>query len=188
MSKKINVVGFDAAFANFGIAHATVDLDTHDVEVEHLNLIETKADKSKTVRKNSDDMRRASLVHKAMLEACEGKAVAFAEVPTGSQSARASWSLGIAVGLLAACPLRIIELSPSEVKLNSVGIKTATKQEMIDWAVREYPNANWLMRKSKGVMVPKNANEHLADAVAVIRAGVQNPQFQQLMELMKAVA
>ncbi len=59
MSKVIKVVGVDPSMSNFGLAIGTLDLDTDKLEIHGLELVETKAGGTKkTVRVNSDDLRR----------------------------------------------------------------------------------------------------------------------------------
>jgi Holliday junction resolvasome RuvABC endonuclease subunit len=177
---KLAVIGIDPALNNMGFAHAVIDTDTNEIDVRKLVLAETKShDKktSKVVRKNSDDLSRARVLYNALQEETKGNTFAFAEVPVGSQSARAMASYGICIGVLASCGIPLIQLTPTEVKMASVGIKTASKQEMIDWAMSRYPKANWLMRRLHGELVPMNDNEHLADAVAAIHAGLESEQF-----------
>jgi hypothetical protein len=57
---------------------------------------------------------------------------------------------------------------------------------MIEAAFQTYPEANWLIGtkgKEKGKLIAKN--EHMADAIAAIHAGVNTPVFQQLMHILK---
>lgn len=187
MSNAIKVVGFDPSLNNFGLAQATLALDDLSIRVDRLILPQTESEGGKQVRKNSDDLRRATVLHAAMVEACEGASFAIAEVPVGSQSARAMASYGICVGVLAGCPIPLIQVSPSEVKLVATGYKNATKDEMIEWAMSKYPYANWIMRKSNGVMKPTAANEHLADAVAAIEAGIKTQQFKQAISILRGL-
>lgn len=187
----VNVVGIDPSLNNFGFARGTVNLDSYEVEIENLHLAQPdKADKvtKKVVRKNSDDLRRARHLHKALQEQTKGAHLAIVEVPVGSQSARAMASYGICVGVLASCGIPMIEVTPSEVKLIAVGSKTASKQDMINWAGQMYPDANWLTRKLKGKTVMTNSNEHLADAVAAIHAGVITEQFGMATTMMRSMA
>lgn len=185
---KIKIVGIDPALRNFGFAQATLDVHTLEYTIDNLTLVESENEAGKTVRKNSDDLRRASDLFRGLATACKGAAFAIAEVPVGSQSARAMASYGMCVGILAACPIPLIQVTPTEVKLAAVGSKTASKEEMIQWAMERFPSANWLLRKSKGVMVPINDNEHLADACAAIEAGILTAQFQQAIAMYKAMA
>lgn len=182
---KIKVAGIDPALKNFGIAKAFVDLDTLEVEIDSLKLIQTERKVSKQVRQNSDDLRRATEISDEYRRYVKDCTVVFAEIPTGGQSADAVKSFGISIGLLAACPVPLIQVQPSETKLAAVGTKTASKAEMIEWAEEAYPNAPWLRRKSAGKLVMMNDNEHLADATAVIHAGLRTDEFKRLLAMLK---
>lgn len=186
---EVKVVGLDPALSNLGIAIARVNIRTMEIIVDDLRLVQTDADNknSKTVRKNSDDLRRARLLYEGMVEACDGVSFAIAEVPVGSQSSRAMASYGVCLGLLAACPVPIVQVQPTETKLASVGSKTASKAEMIEWAMGKHPSAPWIMRKFNGRMEPVDKNEHLADAIAAIEAGIRTDQFKQATALLKAM-
>lgn len=184
LMSKITVIGIDPSFVNMGFARATVDLNTLKIDVTNLLLLKTESQGGKAVRKNSDDLRRAKELHDTLITQCKGCVIAMIEVPVNSQSARAAWTLGIALGVLAACPIPIIQLSPLQVKLASVGHKQASKQEMINWAVKMYPNAQWAKRKG----VPIQSNEHLADAVGAIHAGIKQDDFQQLRAVLRGQA
>lgn len=185
----LNVIGIDPSLNNMGFAKARVNTETYKIEVIDLILAETAPDKksAKVVRKNSDDLARAKLLHDALQRETAGCSFAFVEIPVGSQSSRAMASYGICIGVLASCKLPLIQVTPTEVKLAGYGTKTATKQDMINWAVKKYPNANWLTRKLKGEIVLMNDNEHLADAVAAIEAGISTDQFMRSLSFFNAV-
>jgi len=187
MSKFIKIVGIDPALANFGLAEVTLNVENLNFHVDKLILPQSESEAGKVVRKNSDDLRRAQILYRGMIQSCKGAAFAIAEIPVGSQSARAMASYGVCVGVLAACPISLIQVTASEVKRAATGYKNATKAEMIDWAMEKYPYANWVMRKSKGVMVPQACNEHLADALAAIEAGILTDQFIQAIALYKGL-
>ena len=189
--KPIHVAGLDVAFANFGMARAEIhpdgirNLDYTRVNVTDLRLITTEGLNKKLVRKSSDDLRRARELLEPLKTFCLGRVgIAFAEVPSGSQQARSSWGLGISVGVLASCPVPVIQVSQLEVKMATVGKKTASKAEMIEWAVSMHPDAQWLRHNKKLV----GANEHLADAVATIYAGILTPEFKNLIAMMPHVS
>lgn len=182
--REIKIVSFDPALSNLGIAYMTYNLDQKSLRLDRLQLVQTEATKVKQVRKNSDDLERARLLFRGMSEACKGAHLAIAEIPTGTQSARGALSNGIALGVMAGCPIPLIQVIPKEVKMASVGIATATKGEMIEWAMDKYPHKDWLMRKTKGKLVPMNDNEHLADACAIAEAGIRTDQFHQASAFM----
>lgn len=181
----INAVGIDMAFANMGLARVKIEATPASVRIrcDEIHLVSTKSQDRKEVRKSSDDLRRARELLARLESFCIGQQVAFAEVPSGSQNAAAARLLGVAVGVLASCPIPVIEVSQLEVKMASVGKKKATKEEMIAWAVELYPEAPWL-RDKKGKLL--NANEHLADALATVEAGVRTEEFRRLISLVSA--
>ena len=185
----IKVLGVDPALRNFGFAVSTVDLDTYQImKVECLELSKTEDDAGKKVRRNSDDLRRAR-VHADALRKWSNPddvSIAFIEVPVGSQSARAMASYGICIGVLTNCRCGVVEVTPTEVKVGATGSKTATKEEMIDWAYGKYADAyGWLTRKQGGKFVLKKENEHLADAIGAINAGLKTSQWAQLKGLLR---
>ncbi|MFK6443190.1 hypothetical protein Q4133_12780 [Acinetobacter baumannii] len=181
---KIKAIGIDPSLRNFGLVVAEIDIsnDDYPFEIKDMMLAQTESSKEtkKTVRKNSDDLRRAKILHGGMMHMINKHKVTFAfvEIPTGSQTARAMSSYGICIGILSACPVPMIQLTPFEVKLAGTGIKTATKHEMIEAAFTEHPEAKWLMHKRNGEMVLKESNEHLADATFAIKAGINTDEFR----------
>ena len=187
---KIRVVGFDPSTSNWGICKATVDLDDlSGFQVDDLILVQTNPETKKGVRKDSDDIRRAQEVRGGMMLACNGASIAISEIPfmnPGSYAA-ANFNSGLVTGVLASCPLPLIQVFPSEVKLKATGIRSATKDEMIEWAMNRFPDAPWIMRKLKGKSVPTAANEHLADAVASINAGLQSEQFRSAAAMFRGM-
>ncbi|TOK05746.1 hypothetical protein CGI28_24500, partial [Vibrio parahaemolyticus] len=137
--KKLKVLALDPSLQNFGMVKGFIDIDDDDFPftIEQMVLQESKgADKktAKVVRKNSDDIRRAKSLHKALHEMLKDVNMVFVEVPVGSQSARSMASYGICVGIIASINKPMIQVTPTEVKLAAVGCKTASKQDMIDWA------------------------------------------------------
>ena len=183
----IRVVGLDPAFSNFGSVTADLIIPTLELKNLKLALLKTTKMSGKSVRVSSDDLRRAKEIHSFLGKVCSGASLIFSEIPSGSQSAVASKGLGIALGILSSCPLPIIEVTAMEVKKASVGKKTATKQEMIDWAYNKYPSANWKTVKRKGEVKLTNDNEHLADAIAVIHAGINTSQFKQAFSVINSI-
>jgi Holliday junction resolvasome RuvABC endonuclease subunit len=179
----LTVVGVDPSLNSWGMVRATVNLSTLEVGVVDLLLVETDKRAGKTVRSSSDDLRRAGELRHAFHRFCQGAAIVIAEVPSGTQSARGAMSNGICLGVLASSPLPIIEVSPLETKLATVGRKTATKADMIGWATNLYPAAPWLM--SRGRLIAKN--EHLADAVAIVHAGIATAALQSSISVLQTL-
>jgi hypothetical protein len=169
------------------MAKLELDLDTMTLGVLDLELIDTERMVNKSVRQNSDDLRRSREIIKLFHAFVGDCSLAFAEIPSGAQSARAALSFGISIGLLASCPKPLIQVQPFETKMATVGTKTASKEEMIIWATEKFPDAPWLRAKG-GKKQVLNSNEHLADAVAIAHAGIATDQFLQLMAMRRTRA
>ncbi|WP_316207499.1 hypothetical protein [Bradyrhizobium sp. SZCCHNR3118] len=194
----ILVAGLDPAFANFGIARMRLDLDTLELSAERIRTLITRPlDKAarKVIRKNSDDLRRAKELHEGFNEMIDGCVVAFGEIPSGQQHARSALGFGVALGVLASCPVPIIEVQPSETKVASVGNAKAEKPEIIAWAAARYPQLPWELyggdvvyrgKRTRSAGELHENNEHAADAIAVVHAGIKTEQFKQLLALWKA--
>lgn len=181
MSNVIKVIGVDPALRNFGFASATLDMDTMEFDVQSVSLVKTEAAKTKTTRKNSDDLERCRQQYLGLKQAEKGATIAFVEMPVGSQSARAMMSYGACMALVAALDIPVIQLTPKEVKVAALDDQNATKREMINWAFNLFPNAGWLT--SRGRLI--DDNEHMADAVGAINAGVVNTEFLAIVAMMK---
>jgi Holliday junction resolvasome RuvABC endonuclease subunit len=186
----LRVVGFDPSLRNWGVACGTLDTDTMTLAVKTVSVIQPVLPTGKQVRQNSLDLESAFQLCKSAIELAKQAQVIFAEVPVGSQSARAMASYGICVGVLGslrACGVPFFEVTPTEVKMATVGRKTATKQEMIQWATSQHPAASWPYYKEKGVQKISEAKaEHMADALGAIQAGIHSNQFQLMLPLLKA--
>lgn len=188
MSRKIKIAGLDLALRNAGYAVASYDLDTGEVSNIDLILVKTTKQAGKNVRVSSDDLRAAREMYSGFRQYTDGCAMVITEVPTGGQSAAAAKSFGIVIGALAACPAPIIEVTQQDVKQVIYGPrkgKQPTKEEIIAYATAKYPDAPWLTKTEKGVTRLINDNEHLADAILCIEAGVRTEQFKASVAGMK---
>lgn len=189
---KIRLMGIDPALRNTGIAVFDYNTDTGTLTPIDLILLQTeKGSDLKVVRKSSDDLSRARILRRGIIEAIDKftPQITAAEVPQGTQDARASFSNGVCTGLLASLPPGLIEVSPNEVKMAAVGsLKHVPKAEMIRWATTRWPDAPWLRARGnpKGAII--GDNEHLADACAVVEAAIYTPMFAQAVNMVKALA
>ena len=170
-----SVGGLDPSLSNFGmckgVALTSDDLTYTSIQIDEIRLVTTKSDTS-TQFKNMDDIRRAQELGKAMMSFFEMVDTIYVELPVGSQSARAMASYGICIGVCAVLGKRLVRVSAKQVKEIATNDPEATKKDMINWAYNKYPNLPWLRRKLKGQSVLTNANEHVADSIAAIHAGL----------------
>lgn len=187
---QLKFVGCDPSLRNWGLAAGTFDLETKKLTIDKLDLTCPELSKGKQVRQNSLDLESAHQLYKGVIAITEGAHAVFVEVPIGSQSARAMASYGICVGVLGALRangIPFFEVTPNEVKLAGPGDKTATKKQMIEWAMAKHPEANWPIYKRRGINLVSEAQaEHQADAIATIYAGISCNAFQQLLPFMTA--
>jgi Holliday junction resolvasome RuvABC endonuclease subunit len=186
----ISVLGCDPSLRNWGLALASYDTRQHTLSIVKLHSLHPVLPTGKQVRQNSLDLESAQQLYRGTWQMAQGVRAIFVEVPVGSQSARAMASYGICVGILGslrASGIPFFEVTPTEVKLAGPGSKTATKQEMIKWAMARHPEANWPTYKEHGELRVSEAKaEHQADAVGAIYAGLATNTFQQLLPLMAA--
>ena len=189
VSTNIRLLGMDAAFANVGLVVADYEIATGSVKIVDMILIQTEADKAgkKVIRKNSDDVRRAGEIISGLDNVITNfkPRMCMVEVPSGAQSARASWSLGIAVGCIGYVQSRIplVQVTPKEVK-QVVNEKFPDKAQMIAWAAATYPEAPWPMRGGK---IVASKAEHLADGIATIHAGISSDDFKRSVAMLRVL-
>jgi hypothetical protein len=186
---KILIAGLDGSLRNFGVATAWLDLDTLKLGIHELTIIKTEISKDKKVRSSSDNLRRALEIKNGVHPALKGVTTAFYEVPSGGQDYKSVLGFGIVIGTYAGLPVPGIEVSPYETKLAAVGTKTASKEEMIAWAFDKYPTAPWRTYAQNGKNYkkgdPHSDNEHVADGVAIMEAGILTPSFQQTLAILR---
>lgn len=186
----LKVIGQDPSLRNWGLAVGSYDTGTKKLTIDYISLTNPELPKGKQVRQNSSDLESAFQLYQGAANASIGAHAVFVEVPVGSQSARAMASYGVCVGVLGALRangIPFFEVTPTEVKLASVGNKTATKQEMIKWAMASHPEANWPTYKQNGKdMVSEAKAEHMADAIAAIYAGLACNSFKQMLPFLAA--
>ena len=182
---ELRVVGFDPSLRNWGIACGMYDPATGHLKVRHLDVIQPVLPKRKTVRQNSTDLESAHQLYAQAVEIAQQADAVFVEVPVGSQSARAMASYGICVGVLGglrAAGIPFFEVTPLEVKMATVGKKTASKAEMIEWATSQQPGGTWPYEIRKGQQrIIESKAEHMADAIGAIVAGIETIPFKQLV-------
>lgn len=176
----MKIIGIDASLRNLGVVNGTLNLSTLEWKVDNLSLTITEKSKSKTVRKSSDDYDRCKLLHEALRERVKGVDIAFVEMPIGSQNAAAMLSYGAVISLIASLEIPVIQVTPRAVKEAALNDKNATKEEMIAWAFKKFPDANWLSRGGKLTL----NNEHLADACGAVNAGLNDSDFRALVAMM----
>lgn len=182
----MNILGVDGSLRNFGFAVFKYDSASSTLDgLVTLKLSQTEASKDKKLNKSTDDFNRfgwqfnylTSVIHDYDIK------TAIVEIPAGARDARAAFAFGGTTALYSTLPVlgvNVITVLPKLVKKKSIGIAHADKEDIINWAYNLYPEADWLKSKRKNAMnirdssglYLKNENEHLADAIAIVHAGL----------------
>lgn len=182
----ISVAGHDPSLTHWGTAIGQLCLVAGTLTDVKVDMAITAKGKDKQVRTNSDDLRRCQDLASHAFGVAEQVKVSFAECPVGSQSASAMKSCGVSHGIVGSLRAKghiVIEVQAKASKKALTGNPNATKAEMIEAAMRLYPDAGWKYHRGKLT----SDNEHMADAIAAIHAGVLTPEFEQLMTLWNKV-
>jgi Holliday junction resolvasome RuvABC endonuclease subunit len=151
------ILALDIAFANLG----WVVMDG-GVPIAHGTIRSAKT-KKKNVRVSDDFAFRCGEIGSELIGIIEKYQPhgVIGELPHGSQSAIAAKSLGAASGIVAgvvSCNgLPIEYISEGDSKKAALGVRSASKEDAMDWCRGKYPDIKW--PKAKCVF------EHIADAV-----------------------
>jgi Holliday junction resolvasome RuvABC endonuclease subunit len=169
----MKIVSIDPSLRNTALVYS--ELTDGVVKVIDSVTIETEKSKLKQVRASSDLIHRCDVLHRHVNKFLEKHSpeIIFVETPSGSQSASGMKNYGVSCYMIATLTPRAIEVTPTEVKKATVGTKTASKHEMIAWAFEKHPEAPWTLRND----FPLAKQEHMADAIAIIYAGMVTPAF-----------
>lgn len=177
----MKILALDPSFANTGWVLANMTDDGSIVSISG-GLICTEKTTVKTTRRSSDDFRRAKELAMGLRMLAEQAQIVFAEIPSGTQSARASWALGVCLGVLTNVhPKTLVEVTPTQTKLAALGRKDATKPEMIEWASSKRSDLPW--KYNRGKLSP--TNEHMADALGVLYAGLSHEDYQNYLGILR---
>ena len=177
-------ISIDSSLANTGIAFGEIKEvnNKKEVLVTKILLHTTEKGKNKQVRASSDAIIRGRSTHKAVQAAIDkwNPMFIFAETPSGSQSSAGMKSYGMTCQLIGSLDPKPVEVTPTEVKVASVGKKTASKAEMIEWAKSLYPDLGWFYYQGK----LQAKNEHMADAIAIVYAGMETDDFTRVYDVL----
>lgn len=187
MANNIRILGCDPSFSNWGMAGGEYNPVTRSLHIHWLDVIQPVIEKSKQTRQNSIDLQRAKQLSKGFIDRIKTVDVITAEVPHGSQSARAMASYGVCIGILgtvANTRVPLIEVNALETRKVITGKKEATKAQAIAWAMAKHPEAPWPTKTVKGVTsVIDSKAEHMADAIAAIYAAMETDTFKTMAML-----
>ena len=178
----IKFIGIDPSLSNLGLCSGTLS-ESGAILPDNIQLIRTYKSKEK-IRKSADDYNRCRLLYNGVIDFYNAVQpdVIFTEMPIGSQSASAMKGYGVCIMLMAALPTPLIQVTPAEVKIAATGCRKASKADMIEWASTCWEDLPWLTVKRKGSLVLTNHNEHLADSLGAVAAGLHTEAWLQIKD------
>jgi Holliday junction resolvasome RuvABC endonuclease subunit len=172
----MHILVLDPAMANTG--YLIVKLENGKETLEECGVIQTKLDKRDYIA--FDNVRRFQKIYRKLKELHEeyGYKAVLAEIPTGSQSAKAATGFGGVAGVLGCL---VIDLSlvniwklPQQVKKCLCGSGKASKGDMVRAAADIFPSSieQFITKRGKFRIHDKRVKgsyEHVADAVGVFK-------------------
>lgn len=196
---RVTMLGIDPGLSNTGFAVAEVDLNSQRiVKTLELGTIVTERQTTKTIRRTSDDLRRARKIHRELKDVVERYAITVAacEMQSTTPYKRISLNFGITLGVVASFDFYLVEMLARDVKKAVTGDRDAPKEKVIRWALEttRHDDVTWptsarqnrmdLNFRSRHVTL---GAEHQADALAVIHAALQSEQMRDLRSLQRAL-
>jgi len=178
----MKIIGIDPSMRNTALICFEYEDSSGKITPIDSITITTEKTKNKKIRASSDLIECCNKLYSDGHDFIEKHRpqIIFAETPSGSQNASGMKSYGVSCFFLATLSPRAIEVTPQEVKMATVGSKVATKKEMIAWAFNLHPDVNWKLGKDGQPQV--TTEEHLADAIAVVYAGMKTANFSQIRQ------
>ena len=168
---KTRYMGFDPSLCNWGWVLVETNPKGGSLSLVDMGTIRITADSS-IKKPNERLLDRTGRLWDALQELpyawVQGT---FVEAPVGSQSASARDSYAACIALLSVMTIPLTIVTPREVKAVS-GNPKASKREMVDWATYKYPHDKWKVRGNEYCL----NNEHQADALAAVVAGLRKEQ------------
>lgn len=169
------IIGFDPSLRNWGYCVATFDPDTQTLSITDGGVISSNP--TTQPHKNLDDLASATQLYSGLYQLVQTHQPSYlaAELPVGSQSARAMVSYGVCIALSSVMAYQdgdntipLMAVTPQEVK-RTVGQLDASKEQVINWVVTTYPEVcGWLNK------YPKGKQEHICDAIAAVHTAIFN--------------
>lgn len=180
----VRVLGVDCSLNNLGCCVCEVDDHLH-MKVLTTKLFQNNESDNKKGLKSFQDLDKAKRFAN-YLKFMIGEYnidIVVGEVPCGSQSSRACTSAGVVTGLLGSIAsfCDFVGVTPIQAKKASVGSKTASKEEIIEWVRTTFPEVQVPLQKRGGEFKIVKKFEHEADSIAIVHCSLQTSEFQKFL-------
>ena len=180
---RIKYMSLDPSLTNTAVVWGEIEVESDTIYPEGFELINTVKTKLKTIRSSSDLVRRCRTINEKLHPLIEqyNPAVVFVETPSGSQNYSGAISYAVSCYLIGTIDPPPIEVTPLEVKMQSVGKGTASKKDVMNYCLKKFPDFPY-ERKKDGSLVEAKM-EHVCDSIATSVAGIKSKQYTQLKRL-----
>jgi len=161
------ILALDIAFKNIGWAIL------HKGQIVEYGTIRTEKTKTKNILVSDDRSTRAAHLAEQLNDIIQKYKPdgIIGEMPSGSQNAAAAnllgWASGVVVGIAATHKLPCEWISQGDSKKATLGVRAATKEATMEWAIKTFPFTEFPTKKCNF--------EHVADALSAyhgLRSGV----------------
>jgi len=176
-NKAPTIVGFDPGFANFGFAVANLE-----GRVSNCGVFRTKkADKKHAVYASDDNAQRIRELTRSIATLLNHYrpvviAIESQSWPRNASAAtKVAMSWGMVVALAEERQIPMIQITPQNVKVATVGHKKASKEEVKAWAIQEHGSVLAASLQELGALY-----EHAADACAILHAARTSDIFRAI--------
>lgn len=178
-------MSLDPSLTNTAVVWGEIDIATDTIRPIGYELINTVKTTLKTIRASSDLVRRCRTINEKLHPLIENynPAVVFVETPSGSQNYSGAISYAVSCYLIGTINPPPIEVTPLEVKMSSVGKGTASKKDVMNYCLKNFPDFPY-ERKKDGSLV-ENKMEHVCDSIATSVAGIKSKQYTQIKNFFK---
>lgn len=175
----LRLISHDPSLRNWGIAVIDYDCETTQLTVLHTEVLQHTP--SINIRRpNQRDLSSATHHYTRIQELYHTykPSISIAEIPTGSQSARASVGYGICISILGSLryEMPLIEVTPNQVK-KLVGWGNTSKKQIVKWVQKTHPYYTFPQHHNELNM---SKAEHIADAIVAAHVGLLSKQFKEL--------
>ena len=179
------IVGIDPSLRNTGLVAVKLNQVDESITLIDAKMSHTFPSKEKK-GKNLHDVNSVRCILADLDEFLlkHNPQLVCAELPLGSQSSQAMIGVGICTTILATIKYPLILVNPFDVKkvVYAGAKRKMAKSEIVEWATTKHPSDLWFKRKLKGKIVYMASNEHLADALVSIYAGMEKEVFSKIVK------
>jgi Holliday junction resolvasome RuvABC endonuclease subunit len=185
----IRILAVDPGFCHTGIVAMELQSGVWRPVLLETVTTEPPKEKSKLLKGDCDFARLLMTADRMLAEAPKARGLLAELPPGGAKSAAAQRAMALASGLLAGLvaslrlPYELVQ--PGDVKKSVTGKRSASKEEIMDWAGRQWPEETARFASKRAASGWTAEFEHVADALAVFET-CRNGNLVRMLESFEA--